>query len=546
MKSKSKYVRKGPCPECGSKDNLVWYDDGHAHCFGCPYKYQPNKKDSKPYTPYTFKKPIMNPFKKEKAVKPLIPKDRIVYKALPKRGVTQETAKFWDYGLADYNGSPVQVATYKDHTGKDVAQHLRFKDKKFIWLGDISKIQLWGQHLWRQTNQGQVFCVVAEGEIDAMSISQIQGNKFPVVSLPSGAQSASKYLVMNELWLAGHLRTVLCFDNDKAGDDAAIKATEVLAGVPVAIARLREFKDANEMLLAGKGEELRDLLWKAIPVKPEGIRDSADCWDEVIKKGADSICTYPWPKLNHMMRGIRRSEMNLITAGSGTGKSSMCRELAHHFLTRGLKVGYIALEESIQRSLQGIIAVDLSKPIHLDSSLVEEEELRESFDRLCSTHRLHLYDHFGSMDPDTLCQQIQYLAKVEGVDVVFVDHITIVVSGLDNVDERRSLDITVTKLRQMVEATGITLFLVSHLKRPEGRGHEEGTKVSLSHLRGSHSLAQLCDGCISASRNQQGDAAERSELQLAVLKNRHSGSTGEADKLLYSEQTGRLSTPLFN
>tara|TARA_Y100001973_G_scaffold22641_1_gene33771 strand:- start:529 stop:1995 length:1467 start_codon:yes stop_codon:yes gene_type:complete len=488
----------------------------------------------------------MNPFKKEKAVKPLIPKDRIVYKALPKRGITQETAKFWDYGLADYNGSPVQVATYKDHTGKDVAQHLRFKDKKFIWLGDISKIQLWGQHLWRQTNQGQVFCVCAEGEIDAMSISQVQGNKFPVVSLPSGAQSASKYLVMNELWLAGHLRTVLCFDNDKAGDDAAIKATEVLAGVPVAIARLREFKDANEMLLAGKGEELRDLLWKAIPVKPEGIRDSADCWDEVIKKGADSICTYPWPKLNHMMRGIRRSEMNLITAGSGTGKSSMCRELAHHFLTRGLKVGYIALEESIQRSLQGIIAVDLSKPIHLDSSLVEEEELRESFDRLCSTHRLHLYDHFGSMDPDTLCQQIQYLAKVEGVDVVFVDHITIVVSGLDNVDERRSLDITVTKLRQIVEATGITLFLVSHLKRPEGRGHEEGTKVSLSHLRGSHSLAQLCDGCISASRNQLGDAAERSELQLTVLKNRHCGSTGEADKLLYSEETGRLSTPLFN
>ncbi len=506
MKEKSKYLKKSPCPECDSKDNLAWFDDGHAHCFGCGYQYQPNKKESKPFIP---KKPMLNPFKKEKATKPLISKDRIIYKALPKRGITKETCELYGYGLAEYNGQPVQVATYQDHTGKDVAQHLRFKDKKFIWLGDMTKIQLFGQRLWRQTNQSQVFCVVTEGELDCMAASQIQGNKFPVVSLPSGAQSASKYLVMNELWLAGHLRTVLCFDNDTAGNEAAIKATEVLAGVPVAIARLRDYKDANDMLVAGKGDELKDILWKAIPVKPEGIVDSADCWDEVTKKGADSICTYPWPQLNQMLRGIRKHEMNLITAGSGTGKSSLCRELCHHFLTRGLRVGYIALEESIQRTLQGIIAVDLSKPIHLDSSLAEEEELRESFDRLCSTHRLHLYDHFGSMDPDTLCQQIQYLAKVENVDVVFVDHISIVVSALLNdLDERRTLDVTVTKLRQIVEATGITLFLVSHLKRPEGRGHEEGTKVSLSHLRGSHSLAQLSSAVISASRNQQGDAAE--------------------------------------
>ena len=543
MKEKSKYLKKSPCPECDSKDNLAWFDDGHAHCFGCGYQYQPNKKESKPFIP---KKPMLNPFKKEKATKPLISKDRIIYKALPKRGITKETCELYGYGLAEYNGQPVQVATYQDHTGKDVAQHLRFKDKKFIWLGDMAKIQLFGQRLWRQTNQSQVFCVVTEGELDCMAASQIQGNKFPVVSLPSGAQSASKYLVMNELWLAGHLRTVLCFDNDTAGNEAAIKATEVLAGVPVAIARLRDYKDANDMLVAGKGDELKDILWKAIPVKPEGIVDSADCWDEVTKKGADSICTYPWPQLNQMLRGIRKHEMNLITAGSGTGKSSLCRELCHHFLTRGLRVGYIALEESIQRTLQGIIAVDLSKPIHLDSSLAEEEELRESFDRLCSTHRLHLYDHFGSMDPDTLCQQIQYLAKVENVDVVFVDHISIVVSALLNdLDERRTLDVTVTKLRQIVEATGITLFLVSHLKRPEGRGHEEGTKVSLSHLRGSHSLAQLSSAVISASRNQQGDAAERSSLQLSVLKNRHCGSTGEADKLLYSDQSGRLSVPMF-
>jgi twinkle protein len=88
------------------------------------------------------------------------------------------------------------------------------------------------------------------------------------------------------------------------------------------------------------------------------------------------------------------------------------------------------------------------------------------------------------------------------------------------------------------------LVLVSHLKRPEGRGHEEGGQTSLSQLRGSHAIAQLSDLCIGAERNQQGDTAERSELQLRVLKNRFTGQTGPVDRLLYDQDTGRLCVPM--
>ena len=237
--------------------------------------------------------------------------------------------------------------------------------------------------------------------------------------------------------------------------------------------------------------------------------------------------------------------MVTVCAGSGTGKSSMCRELAHHFLRNQMKVGYIALEESIQRTLQGIIGVELSRPLHFEDNLAEDEELKMAFDRLLGTGRLFLYDHFGSIDPDRLVEQIQYLATAEGVDVVILDHLTIVISGISDLDERRALDVTCTKLRQVVESTGVGLIVVSHLRRPEGKGHEEGTQVSLSHLRSSHSVAQLSDLVLAAERNQQGDPAERSELQLRLLKNRFSGVTGPMDKLLYDQQTGRLKLPLF-
>ena len=532
MKNKSKYLRHEPCPECGSKDNLAVFDDGHAHCFGCDYQYQPTK-ENKPR--FMTSPPPKKPSPLIKFVNPV---------ALKKRGISEETCKFFPYGIAEYNGQPVQVANYFDNLGRPCAQHVRFKDKRFIWLGDTSKMMLFSQHKWRQTNQGNTFVVITEGEIDAMSCSQIQGNKFPVVSLPNGAQSVKKYLSLPEVnkWLSQFVRIVLCLDSDEPGMAAAEKALEVLPLGKAAICRLPR-KDANEMLLAGEGEELKDLLWKATPARPDGILNASTLWDELVKPGATAVCRYPWPQLDKYTRGYRKGEMTTICAGSGTGKSSVCRELAHHFLINKLKVGYIALEESVQRSLQGIVGVELNKPLHLDSD-VDQDELRSAFDRLCGTDRLFLYDHFGSIDPDRLVEQIQYLANVEGVDVIFVDHLTIVVSGIADLDERRALDVTCTKLRQVVESTGVGLFLVSHLKRPEGKGHEEGTQVSLSHLRGSHSIAQLSDFCWSCERNQQGDPAERSELQLRVLKNRFCGSTGPVDKLLYDQETGRLTTSI--
>jgi twinkle protein len=528
----SKFLRHEPCPECNSKDNLARYDDGHATCFGCGYQEQPAKQEKlEPIAPMA---PLTTPLL-----------EFVNVKDLGKRGILAETCKLYGYGTSVHNNVPVQVATYRNQQGKEVAQHLRDANKRFRWLGDTSNMQLWGQHLWRQGigGSGGAFVVVTEGEIDAMSVSQVQGNRYPVVSLPNGAQSAKKYLAANATWLSQFQRIVLCFDSDEPGQKAAEDALTVLPLGKAAICRLPR-KDANEMLLAGEGDTLRDLLWKATPSRPDGIVNASELWEELIKPGAVSICQYPWPVLNAMTRGFRKGEMTTICAGSGVGKSSVCREIAHHFLRQGLRVGYIALEESTKRTMQGIVGIELNKPIHLDPTLATQEELRDGFERVLGTGRCFLYDHFGSMDPEHLINKIRYLADAEGADLVILDHLTIVISGLADLDERRAIDVTCTKLRQVVEQSGIGLILVSHLKRPEGRGHEEGAQTSLSQLRGSHAIAQLSDMVIGAERNQQGDVAERNELQLRVLKNRFSGQTGPCDKLLYDQDTGRLVVPM--
>ena len=85
------------------------------------------------------------------------------------------------------------------------------------------------------------------------------------------------------------------------------------------------------------------------------------------------------------------------------------------------------------------------------------------------------------------------------------------------------------------------LFAVSHLKRPEGKGHEEGAVTSMSQLRGSASIAQLSDFVIGLERNGQADdETERNTTHIRVLKNRFSGITGPAGSVLYNTDTGRL------
>ena len=532
---KSQYKIKEICPECGKK-NCAVFSDGHKHCFtmDCGYNYYPNKKNlSVAYTKKMIDKvtPLFKTSPKLLKVTPI---------ALPKRGITKETSELFGYGMSEYRRQPVQVATYKDQKGNDVAQHIRFQDKKFIWIGDMSKVQLWGQHLWRQHGgNGSVFLTVCEGEIDCMSASQIQGNKFPCVSIPSGVQSAAKYLAANYKWLDSFCRIVICFDNDVAGMKAADKCMEVLPRGKAAIARL-DRNDVNDHLVLGEGELVKDRLWKARPVRPDSLINAADAWDLFTKETSKPVSDFPFPKLNEYTRGLFPSQIFTVASASGAGKSTICRELCHHFLKRKIKVGYIGLEESVQRTLQGLVGIDLNIPLHLNEDGITKDDLRIAFDNLTSTRNLFLYNHFGSLEPDVLLEQIRYLATVDGVKVVILDHISIVLSGLELDNERKAIDIIMTKLRSLSEATGIAIVLVSHLRRPQGQSHESGRDVDTSDLRGSHSLLQLSDVVLSASRNQTGEASERQRLQLKVLKSRHTGMTGEVDKLLYDQKTGRL------
>jgi twinkle protein len=456
-------------------------------------------------------------------------------RALTKRSITEATCSKFGYKVGEYKGKTVQIAPYYKG-GKVVAQKLRFPNKDFLLVGDTKDLELFGQSLWRD---GGKMLVITEGEIDALSVSQLQGNKWPVVSVPNGAQGAAKSIAKNLDYLMGFERVVFMFDNDDPGHKAAVECAALLPPGRAYIASL-PLKDANDMLVAGRGPEVIDAIWGAKVFRPDGIVSAADTWVAVLEDTNIEAYPYPWKGLQQVTRGLRRGELVTFTAGSGIGKSLVCREVAHHLLKQGETIGYVALEESIRRTVLGLMSIEINKPLHLTREGVTDDDFKRAWDAVAGGDHLYLYDHFGSLDSQNLLARLRYLARGCNAGWLILDHISIVVSGMGDGDERRLIDNTMTALRSLVEETGVGLILVSHLKRPEGnKGHEEGQVTSLSQLRGSHAIAQLSDMVVGLERNQQ-DPEAKDVTTVRVLKNRYSGDTGVACHLRYNRATGRL------
>ena len=240
---------------------------------------------------------------------------------------------------------------------------------------------------------------------------------------------------------------------------------------------------------------------------------------------------------------MRLQELVTVTAGTGVGKSLISGEIAVSLIKQGHSVGYIALEESVKRSGLRLMTVSANKPLHLNNE-IPKEELEKAFKETVGSGKCFLRDGFGSLDPDVLLNDIRFLVKSNGVQWIILDHLSILISGNESQDERKTLDIVMTKLRSFCEESGVGMILVSHLRRNQGdKGHEDGAKVSLSQLRSSHSIGQLSDLVIALQRNiTEGDGG----TSVVVLKNRFNGCTGPAGDLAYNPETGRLLPALFD
>ncbi|WP_301017660.1 DnaB-like helicase C-terminal domain-containing protein [Thiothrix sp.] len=465
------------------------------------------------------------------------------YQDIPNRGLTAATCEKYGYEVADdLGGTKCHVANYRDpKTGQKVAQKIRHAGKRFAVQGRGKDMPLFGSHLWRE---GGKSVVITEGEIDTLSMAQAFNCKWPVVSLPNGAQSAITAIKNAWEWVTSFDKVVLCFDMDEPGRLASEQVAQILPPGKAFVMRLPEgYKDANEVLVKLGTAPLTQAYWNAAPYRPDGIISFGDLREEVLNPVISPSIPYPWAQLNTRTLGIRQGELVTVTAGTGLGKSTFVKEILFDLaVNHNQAVGLIFLEEQGVRTAEALVGMRINKNLVSSRDLASPTEIAEAYDFL-ATKRISLYSHFGSNDVDTICNKIRFMVQCEGCRYVFLDHLSILVSDSEG-DERKLIDSTMTKLRTLVSELNFSLFVISHLKRPQGdRGHEDGVAITLGQLRGSHSIGHLSDFVIGIQKDPSDPTADTA--QVVVLKNRLTGSRGDCGTLNYNRVTGRLTESCF-
>ncbi|AHK11902.1 DNA primase/helicase [Vibrio phage CHOED] len=535
---------------CCSSDAVSVYADGSACCYSCGAQLFPHPSkfnyfdlmDGKEMPQYQSRESTMNNSASSFDIE-LRMYEKALFKGFPDRNISIQTAQ--KFGVkTDTNGNV--YFPYYNRDNHLCGFKIRTPAKDFRVVGKVvgDDVMLFGQQLFKG---GGKYATIHEGEFDALAGYQMMGSKFPHMSIPTGSKGAKKACQFNLDYLETYERKVLSLDGDKPGREAADAVAPLFTpGTCQVITHPEDRKDACEYSKANMGAVYYNMFWDSKIYTPSGIVNLGDNFEALFDRKARMSHPYPWEGLNKKTRGFRKKELVTLCSGSGMGKSAITRELSYHLLkTTEDNIGVLYLEEDQERTKLGIMGMHAKKLLHLDDVFegCSRDEIKEAFDATVGTGRFYAFDHFGSCGVEEILNRVRYLIKGLECEWIILDHLSIIVSGLDGEDERKNIDIAMTKLRTLVEETGAGMFLVSHLKRVGGdKGHEDGAQISLSHLRGSQSIAQLSDIVIGLERNQQhSNPLVANTTKLRVLKNRYTGEVGEAGFLLYDRDTGRMS-----
>lgn len=512
MEHKSRPVSRSQCPQCldSGQDNLITYSDGGTHCFACGE----------------------NPLKEVRT------KDHNfievgIFTEIPNRRISKETAMAFQYQVGQYTGwfntgvevkdAKIQIANYFDGMGELIGQKLKTEDKKFANRGNTKG--LYGA--WKYEPTDKLFITVTEGELDTLSVAQAMGTQWPVVAISVGAGNAAKQIKENLKYLMGFKHVVLALDNDDEGRKATQECVKLFPIGKVKVATW-PLKDANEMIQAGRAEEIKSIIWNAKDVTIPNCVTISDIMERILKQpqfGAD----WPWETMTKITYGLRFNEISVIVGAEGVGKTEIIKDIVAHVLTH-TNVGVFSFEQdpedTVRRYVGAKLGVKLQKPGEVwDTEAITKESM-------AMDNKLWLYEFDGKLSVNDIFNSIRYLAKVKDCKLIVIDNL----KSLRIVRNPEACSDFCVGLKALVKELSIHAIIVSHVNKDSigqsthvgfsskvASPHETLTQDSIRATMNKFSL-DWENGRMPTTKNIEGgnDIAAAADYVFALARNKMS------------------------
>lgn len=456
------------------------------------------------------------------------PTEHTSYQYLDVRGVTRATWERYRTQVRVDHETPVSIGfRYRDDLVK--VRPLDRKTFHFVPSGR-HRAGLFGKLAFPQGTFSDL--ILTEGEFDAPSAFQMVGGRSVAAVSVQSSGSAEADVDAEFEYINSAQRIFLCFDSDKAGQDAARKVARKFPFDKVFWVDMTLHKDANDYLQAGNEKEFRAAFQSARKYTPDGVISSYEEVGEALKeKQQPAVATFPFKLLEEKLEGLRLGASYLFSGLEGIGKTEVLRKIEHHVLsTTDYNIGIIHLEEGKHDSINNLLTYEVGMPLRKKSVELPIEEKISAYKGLTKRdNRVFYYSHFGSDNPDDFLGLVRYLVAVCGCKFIFFDHVNFLVSRMSvQTDERRMLDYVCSSLAKMIEELDFCLVFICH-------ENDNG------ETRGSRNISQTAHVRVRLSRDlETPNDVERAKLFFSIAKNRPTSSTGPAGYGFYDESLGGL------
>lgn len=426
----------------------------------------------------------------KKPVKPSNKSSSSVVKYLTEsRGLTLETIK--KFGI-ESDGEYYYMPFYKNGElimWKKVSINRDEKGKKKMSVSLNAEPILFG---WQAIDPNSRYVFITEGEIDAMSLTQLG---FPALSVPFGAGNGN-WITSEHSSLEQFEDIYLCFDNDEAGQ-AHISEFAHQIGIHRCFNVKLPLKDANECLLQGYDNEKMHLaLMDYTDFSLDTVKKPMDFLEATINRFYPSEQTsgFPLPFGKKTELRFRPSEITLWTGTNGHGKSLVLGQVLLEMIAHGEKVFLASMELKPDIALHRMTrqATTMSKPsIEYITAIFE-----------WWNENMLLYNVLGDINAEKLLETMVYVRQKYGVTNFVIDSMMKCGIGSDDFKRQKWFISALCDFRAKYDCH---VHLVAHLRKGENE-YKHPDKLDVS---GTADITNMVDNQIIVYRNKAKEENDR-------------------------------------
>ncbi len=239
--------------------------------------------------------------------------------------------------------------------------------------------------------------------------------------------------------------------------------------------------------------------------------------------------------LDSTITGLNRSDLIVLAARPGVGKTSFGLNIARHAsVVSKRRVAFFSLEMSREQLASRLLSTEASvEGTKLRSGDLNDDEWTRIIEAGDILGKAELY--FDDAPGITVPQMKAKVRRLKNVDLVIVDYLQLMSGGKKTDNRVNEISDITRNLKIMAKELDVPVIAMSQLRRPTERSKDH--RPGLSELRDSGSIEQDADIVIFLHREAYNAASEGGEVtedmdtsaaQIIVAKNRH-GATVDID-----------------